>query len=154
MQRDADAVSRAQTELNNARATVRETEAEIRRLTQQLKVSRSAWTQAGSALTAFSTKLTAIGKSATALGRRMTVMITTPIVAMGKKVIQASLDFESSFAYVRKTVQATEEQYDQLAAASKRLSTQIATSTTDIIVMSTGGQLGIATEHIEEFSVS
>ena len=153
MQRDADAVSRAQTELNNARATVRETEAEIRRLTQQLKVSRSAWTQAGSALTAFSTKLTAIGKSATALGRRMTVMITTPIVAMGKKIVQASLDFESSFAYVRKTVQATEEQYDQLAAASKRLSTQIATSTTDINhVMSTGGQLGIATEHIEEFS--
>jgi len=153
MQRDADAVSRAQTELNNARATVRETEAEIRRLTQQLQISRSAWTQAGAALTAFSTKLTAIGKSATALGRRMTVMITTPIVAMGKKIVQASLDFESSFAYVRKTVQATEEQYDQLAAASKRLSTQIATSTTDINhVMSTGGQLGIATEHIEEFS--
>ena len=153
MQRNADAVSRAQTELNNARATVRETEAEIRRLTQQLKIQQSAWTQAGAALTAFSTKMTAIGKSATALGRRMTVMLTTPIVALGKKVVQASLDFESSFAYVRKTVQATEEQYDQLAEASKRMSTQIATSTSDINhVMATGGQLGIATEHIEEFS--
>ena len=153
MQRNADAVSRAQTELNNARAAVRETEAEIRRLTQQLKIQQSAWTQAGAALTAFSTKMTAIGKSATALGRRMTVMLTTPIVALGKKVVQASLDFESSFAYVRKTVQATEEQYDQLAEASKRMSTQIATSTSDINhVMATGGQLGIATEHIEEFS--
>ena len=153
MQRNADAVSRAQTELNNARAAVRETEAEIRRLTQQLKIQQSAWTQAGAALTAFSTKMTAIGKSATALGRRMTVMLTTPIVALGKKVVQASLDFESSFACVRKTVQATEEQYDQLAAASKRMSTEIATSTTDINhVMATGGQLGIATEHIEEFS--
>ena len=153
MQRNADAVSRARTELNNARATVRETEAEIRRLTQQLKIQQSAWTQAGAALTAFSTKMTAIGKSATALGRRMTVMLTTPIVALGKKVVQASLDFESSFAYVRKTVQATEEQYDQLAEASKRMSTQIATSTSDINhVMATGGQLGIATEHIEEFS--
>ncbi len=153
MQRNADAVSRAQTELNNARATVRETEAEIRRLTQQLKIQQSAWTQAGAALTAFSTKMTAIGKSATALGRRMTVMLTTPIVALGKKVVQVSLDFESSFAYVRKTVQATKEQYDQLAVASKRMSTQIATSTSDINhVMATGGQLGIATEHIEEFS--
>lgn len=153
MQRNADAVSRAQTELNNARATVRETEAEIRRLTQQLKIQQSAWTRAGTALAAFSTKMTAIGKSATALGRRMTVMLTTPIVALGKKVVQASLDFESSFAYVRKTVQATEEQYDQLAEASKRMSTQIATSTSDINhVMATGGQLGIATEHIEEFS--
>ena len=153
MQRNADAVSRAQTELNNAKAAVRETEAEIRKLSQQLKIQQSAWTQAGAALTAFSTKMTAIGKSATALGRRMTVMLTTPIVALGKKVVQASLDFESSFAYVRKTVQATEEQYDQLAAASKRMSTEIATSTSDINhVMSTGGQLGIATEHIEEFS--
>ena len=153
MQRNADAVTRARTDLNNARATVRETEAEIRRLTQQLKIQQSAWTQAGTALTAFSTKMTAIGKSATQLGRRMTVMLTTPIVAMGKKVVQASLDFESSFAYVRKTVQATEEQYDQLAEASKRMSTQIATSTSDINhVMATGGQLGIATEHIEEFS--
>ena len=153
MQRNADAVSRAQTELNNARAAVRETEAEIRRLTQQLKVQQSAWTKTGAALTAFSTKMTAIGKSATALGRRMTVMLTTPIVAMGKKVIQASLDFESSFAYVRKTVQATEEQYDQLAEASKRMSTQVATSTSDINhVMATGGQLGIDTEHIEEFT--
>ena len=153
MQRNADAVSRAQTELNNAKAAVRETEAEIRKLSQQLKIQQSAWTQAGAALTAFSTKMTAIGKSATALGRRMTVMLTTPIVALGKKVVQASLDFESSFAYVRKTVQATEEQYDQLASASKRMSTEIATSTSDINhVMSTGGQLGIATEHIEEFS--
>ena len=153
MQRNADAVSKAKTDLNNARASVKETEAEIRRLTQQLKIQQSAWTQAGAALTAFSTKMTAIGKSATALGRRMTVMLTTPIVAMGKKIVQASLDFESSFAYVRKTVQATEEQYDQLAAASKRMSTEIATSTSDINhVMSTGGQLGIATEHIEEFS--
>ena len=153
MQRNADAVSKAQTDLNNARATVKETEAEIRRLTQQLKIQQSAWTQAGSALTAFSTKMTAIGRSATQLGRRMTVMLTTPIVALGKKVVQASLDFESSFAYVRKTVQATEEQYEELAAASKRMSTQIATSTDEINhVMSTGGQLGIATEHIEEFS--
>ena len=153
MQRNADAVSRAQTELNNARAAVRETEAEIQRLTQRLRIQNSAWTQAGAALTRFSTRMTAIGKSATTLGRRMTVMLTTPIVALGKKIVQASLDFESSFAYVRKTVQATEEQYDQLAEASKRMSTQIATSTSDINhVMATGGQLGIATEHLEEFS--
>ena len=153
MQRNADAVSKAQTDLNNAQAAVRETEAEIRRLTEQIRIQQSAFTQAGAALTAFSTKMTTIGRSATQLGRRMTLMITTPIVAMGKKIVQASLDFESSFAYVRKTVKATEEQYDQLAEASKRLSTQIATSTSEINhVMSTGGQLGIATEHIEEFS--
>ena len=149
----ADAVSRAQTNLNNARAAVAETEAEIARLSQQLRTASSAWTAAGSALTAFSAKLAAIGRTATVVGRRMMLFLTTPLVKLGKNVVQASLDFESSFAYVRKTVQATEEEYDQLAAASKRMSTEIATSTTEINhVMSTGGQLGIATEHIEEFS--
>jgi hypothetical protein len=36
MQNSADAVSKAQTDLNNARAAVKDTEAEIRRLTEQL----------------------------------------------------------------------------------------------------------------------
>ena len=36
LQNSADAVSKAQTDLNNAKASVRETEAEIRRLTEQL----------------------------------------------------------------------------------------------------------------------
>lgn len=52
MQRNADAVSGAQTELNSARAVVRETGAEIQRLTQRLRVAQSARTQAGAALTA------------------------------------------------------------------------------------------------------
>lgn len=152
-QRAADAVSTAQTNLNNAKATVKETEAEIARLEQRLKVANSAWTKAGTAMTAFSSKLTSAGKAMAKVGKSLTMYVTTPLVALGKSIVQASLDFESSFAYVRKTVQATEEQYDQLAQASKRMSTQIATSTDEINhVMATGGQLGIATEHIEDFS--
>ena len=153
MQRNADAVSRARTDLNNAKATVKETEAELRRLTEQLRIQQSAWTQASTALSEFSTKMMAMGKRTTALGKRMTVMFTTPIVALGKKVVEASIDFESSFASVRKTVDATEEEFEQLAAASKRMSTQVAASTDEINeVMATGGQLGIANEHLTEFT--
>lgn len=42
MQNSADAVSKAQTDLNNARAAVKDTEAEIRRLTEQLYRMRCA----------------------------------------------------------------------------------------------------------------
>ncbi len=56
MQNSADTVSKATTDLNNAKAGVRETEAEIRRLTEQLYRMQSAWTQAGEALTAIGKK--------------------------------------------------------------------------------------------------
>ena len=159
-QRAADSVTAAQTNLNNAKAAVKETEGAIRKLNQQidahnnaLKPSVAMWLSAGTALTSFSGKMKSLGASATKLGRRMTMVLTTPIVALGKKIVQSTLDFEDSFALVRKTVDATEEQFNQLAEASKRMSTQVAMSTTEINqVMATGGQLGIATENIEDFA--
>ncbi len=153
MQNSADAVSKATTDLNNAKAAVKDTEAEIRRLTEQLYRMQSAWTQAGESLTAISKKCETISKAMTKAGKSLTTHVTAPITALGTAAVKASLDFESSFAYVRKTVNGTEEEFNQLAEASKRMSTEIATSTDEInAVMATGGQLGIATEHIEEFA--
>lgn len=54
---------------------------------------------------------------------------------------------------MRKTVDATEEEYAKLADASKKMSTQIATSTNEINgVMATGGQLGIANNYLAGFT--
>ena len=152
-QNAADAVSTAQTQLNRANAALRETEAELRETNRQLRTAQSAWTAAGKALTEFGDRCQKIGKSAEQVGKTLTRTVTTPIVGLGTAAVKASLDFESSFAYVRKTVNGTEADFDTLAAASKRMSTEIATSTDEInAVMATGGQLGIATEHIEEFA--
>lgn len=129
------------------------TEAELSETNRQLRTAQSAWTAAGKALTEFGDRCQKIGKSAEQLGKTLTRTVTTPIVGLGTAAVKASLDFESSFAYVRKTVNGTEADFDTLAAASKRMSTEIATSTDEINkVMATGGQLGIATEHIEEFA--
>ena len=153
MQNSADAASKAATDLNNAKAAARETDAEIKKLTEELYRMKSAWTQAGTTLTNFSKKCGTLSKAMTKAGKTLTTHITTPIVALGTTAVKASMDFESSFAYVRKTVNGTEEDFDKLAKASKRMSTEIATSTDEInAVMATGGQLGIATEHIEEFA--
>ena len=153
MQNSADAASKAATDLNNAKAAARETDAEIKRLTEELYRMKSAWTQAGTTLTNFSKKCGTLSKALTKAGKTLTTHITTPIVALGTTAVKASMDFESSFAYVRKTVNGTEEDFNKLADASKRMSTEIATSTDEInAVMATGGQLGIATEHIEEFA--
>ena len=47
MQNSADAASKAATDLNNAKAAARETDAEIKKLTEELYRMKSAWTQAG-----------------------------------------------------------------------------------------------------------
>lgn len=146
LQNNADAVSKAQTNLNNAKAAVKAISAE-------LKTAASAWTAFGKAATSAGSTLQKAGENLSGVGKTLTKMLTTPIVALGTTAVKASIDFEDSFASVRKTVDATEEEFDSLAAASKKMSTEVATGTDEINeVMATGGQLGIATEHLAEFT--
>ena len=153
MQNSADAVSKAQTDLNNAKASVRETEAEIRKLTEQLYRMQSAWTQAGESLTAISKKCETISKAMTKAGKSLTTHVTAPITALGTAAVKASVDYEYAFADVRKTVDATEEEYDRLSQSVKQMSTEVAASAEDIAeVMSIAGQLGIENEHLAEFT--
>ena len=152
-QNAADAVSTAQTQLNKAEAAVRETEAAISETSSALQIAKSSWTSAGAAMTDFGKQCTEAGKKLSQIGGSMTRCITTPIAGLGIASIKAGIDFESSFASVRKTVDASEEEFARLAEASKNMSTEVAASTTTINeVMATGGQLGIATEHMEEFT--
>ena len=74
-------------------------------------------------------------------------------MALGTAAIKSSIDFESSFMSVRKTVDATEAQFEQLAATSKKMSTEVAAGTDEINeVTASGGQLGVATEHLSDFT--
>lgn len=153
MQNSADAVSKATTDLNNAKAAVKDTEAEIRRLTEQLYRMQSAWTQAGESLTATSKKCETISKAMTKAGKSLTTHVTAPITALGTAAVKASIDYEYAFADVRKTVDATEEEYNALSDSVKKMSTEVAASAEDIAeVMSIAGQLGIENEHLAEFT--
>lgn len=153
MQNSADAVSKATTDLNNAKAAVKDTEAEIRRLTEQLYRMQSAWTQAGESLTAISKKCETISKAMAKAGKSLTTHVTAPITALGTAAVKASIDYEYAFADVRKTVDATEEEYNALSDSVKKMSTEVAASAEDIAeVMSIAGQLGIENEHLAEFT--
>ena len=152
-QNAADAFTTAQTKLNNARAAVKQTQADIESCNRALKTAQSQWTAMGKTLEDFGQKASATGKALTGAGKTLTTTVTTPIVAMGTAAIKASLDFESSFTSVRKTVDATESEFSALASASKSMSTQIAASTTEINeVMATAGQLGIANDYLVDFT--
>ena len=153
IQQATDAVIDAEAALNRAKAAVKETEAEIEDCNRALKTAQSQWTATGEALETFSKRCDSVGKNAEKVGKVLTKSVTTPIVALGTAAVTASIEFESSFASVRKTVEATEDEFAQLAAGSKKMSTQVAASTSEINeVMATGGQLGIATKNLEKFT--
>jgi TP901 family phage tail tape measure protein len=152
-QQASDAVLDAEAALNRARAAIAGTRAEIEKTNKQLATARSSWTQAGKDFEAFGKKVSASAKLYESAGRALTTAVSTPVLAMGTAAIKASLDFESSFTSVRKTVDATEAEFDALASATKTMSTQVAASTTEINeTMAIAGQLGIQNDYLVDFT--
>ena len=148
-----DAVQDAETALNNACAVVKQTQADIASCNKELKTAQSEWTKAGKSMESFGKACDNVSKNLNKAGKLLSTTLTTPIVALGAAAIKSSIDFESSFASVRKTVDATEAQFEQLAATSKKMSTEVAAGTDEINeVMAAGGQLGVATEHLSDFT--
>jgi TP901 family phage tail tape measure protein len=150
---DPQKIQQAKDRLTELNTTLNNTEAQLRDTTRELNLQSSAWTRAGAALTSFSTKARAVSSTMVSTGRTMTRWITTPLMGIATASVNAEIQFEKTFATVRKTVRGTEEDYAHLEAASKKMSTQLAAGTDEInTVMSTAGQLGIATENIESFT--
>ena len=150
---DPQKIQQAKDKLTELNTTLNNTKAQLKATTSELNLLSSAWTRAGTVLTNFSTKARAVSSTMVSTGRTMMRWITTPLLGIATAGVNAQVQFEKTFAQVRKTVTATETEYAQLEAASKKMSTTLAMSTDDINeVMATAGQLGIATENIQSFS--
>ena len=87
------------------------------------------------------------------IGTKLTTGITLPLVALGGSALKASVDFESAFAGVQKTVDATEEEFAVLRAGIRDMAKEIPQSATEIAgIAEAAGQLGIQTENILSFT--
>lgn len=96
--------------------------------------------------------LDSISKKFTDIGEKMTVVSAGIIAGLGASV-KASIDFESAFAGVLKTVDGTTEQLDNLKQGIIDMSKEIPASTTEIAkVAEAAGQLGIETDRVLEFT--
>lgn len=153
IQQASDAVIDAETALNKAKTALAEVRQEIEQTNKDLRTAQSAWTEAGQSLDAFSKYCDKASKVTGAVGRTLTTVMTTPILALGSAAIKASISYESAFTSVRKTVNATEEEYAALSDEIKGMSTEIATSADDIAeVVAIAGQLGIGTDYLTTFA--
>lgn len=99
-----------------------------------------------------SQKLQAVSGGFNAVGNAL-FAISTPILAVGSYGIKSAIDFESAFAGVRKTVDATEPQFKKLENAAISMSERLPKSASEISkIMEIAGQLGIKVGDIEKFS--
>jgi len=100
-----------------------------------------------------SSQFIAAGTAVTGAGRALTMGITVPLVAVAAASIKAASDFESSFAGVRKTVDATEAEFAKLAQGFRDMAKEIPISVHELNrIGESAGQLGIAKENILDFT--
>lgn len=153
MQNNADAVTKASTAYNNAQAAARKMKAEMDDLERKIKTQSSGWYTLSQSLENFSKKSEKFGKSASAFGKSATAALTVPIATAATAVTKASIDYETAFTSVRKTVNATEGEFAELSNQIKQMSTEVATDAADIAeVFAIAGQMGIETENLAEFA--
>ena len=86
-------------------------------------------------------------------GKTLTKSVSLPLAAVGGIAIKSSIDFESAFAGVRKTVDATEEEFAALEQGIRNMAKELPASAEEIAgVTEAAGQLGIQKEALLEFT--
>lgn len=145
-----DAVTAAIVENQKAQeasnVTVDTSTEKITQLNEQLKLTGQEYQKSGESISKW-------GKEVQDAGKGISTYITAPLAAMGGLATKASVDFESAFAGVRKTVDTTEQGYKRLSDAIRKMSTEIPASAEAIAqVAENAGQLGIAENNITSFT--
>lgn len=108
--------------------------------------ARSSTSTVSSTLTNAANKLSSFGKSATKA-------VTLPIAAVATACGAAAVNIDTSLTNVKKTVDGTEEQYQQLKQAAIDFSKTNAVSASQILdLQSLGAQLGFNIDELDEFS--
>lgn len=112
----------------------------------------------GKALSGIEKQCEQAAKRLATTGAGLTLAVTTPLIKIGKDILQSSIDFESAFAGVKKTVDSgalkdAGMSYGSLSDALKRMTLE-APQTADALagIMEAGGQLGIDVTALEGFT--
>lgn len=93
------------------------------------------------------------GQILTSVGSTLSTHVTLPLAGLGAASIKTAIEFESAFAGVRKTVDATEAQYKQLENGIRSMSKEMPQSAAQIAtVAEAAGQLGIQRENVLSFT--
>ncbi len=80
-------------------------------------------------------------------------MLGRNLVGAVKSVVSSGIEFESAFAGVKKTVDATDEEFEQFETGLRSMSTQMPTTASELsAIAEAAGQLGIKNENLLSFT--
>jgi TP901 family phage tail tape measure protein len=101
----------------------------------------------------YTRELRTIGRQAESVGAALTKTLTVPLAAVGVAIAKVAIDFESSFAGVRKTVNATESELGAMARGFRELAKTIPVNVNELnAIGESAGQLGIQKDNIVAFT--
>lgn len=128
----------------NAGTAVAYLELNTKNFSSGIKSAKAALSDFTDSSAKFSQKMKSVGSAMTATGATLTKTVTLPLTALGTIATKSAITFESAFAGVKKTVNATSDEYKTLSKNIKQMATETASSSTEIAgVMEVAGQLGI-----------
>lgn len=109
---------------------------------------------AGQEIEKVGNKIKAVGDKIAGIGSSLTAKVTMPIVGAFGASFKAAVDWETALTGVQKTVNATDEEYAQLAKNIQKMATETASSKEEIAgVMEISGQLGVeGVENLTNFT--
>ena len=101
----------------------------------------------------FAKSMDDVGKKVADMGTSLSLFVTGPLLAVGGTSLKAASDFESAFAGVRKTVDATEEEFAMFEQGFRDMAKTMPQAATEITrVGEAAGQLGIQNDAILDFT--
>lgn len=150
---DANQTRDLAAQYNNAVSEMNRTEDQLNRLNKAIREQSSPWTRLGDKMTSTGEKMQEIGKGMTDFGKSYSMKVTAPIVAAGTAFFKSASEFETAFAGVRKTVDATEDQFAELKQGIRDMAKELPASANEIAgVAEVAGQLGIKRKDILKFT--
>lgn len=139
--------------MNEMESEMSSLKSEMTALNAEAEKLESPWTRMSAGMNEFGDKLQGIGTGMKDIGKKMSAMVTLPIVGAFTASTKAAVDWESSFAGVRKTVDTSEAGYQKLADGIRDMTKELSVSANEIAaVAESAGQLGIEEDNILSFS--
>lgn len=128
----------------------------FKRKLSELQVSSAAQNTAlgrmGTALANFGDRYQSLGSTLQNAGQTLTGTVTPALLGIGGAAIVAATNIDTSLTNVRKTVDGTEQQYEQLKDAAIEFSKTNAVSASQILdIQALGAQLGFSIDELQEF---
>lgn len=150
---NAKATQNLEIMLNKARAELAHMQAELNKTNSAITIQSSSWYNLSQNLNSVGNKFQDIGHKMSDVGKNLSMKVTAPITGLGALAFKASVDLDSAFTGVIKTVEATDAQLASLKEGFQDMAKNIPIVTTELYgIGEAAGQLGIKTENILDFT--